>query len=88
MVTPWIDVIGHGGNIVGQAIASQVLLLDQQQIDTEAFGLLSDRPGLVHVRGIDRAVHTKPVENGFGFVDQGFGMEMGMNWVRSVFPSL
>jgi hypothetical protein len=42
----------------------------------------------VHVRGIDRTVHAETVEDGFGLVDQGLGIGMGMNWVRSVLPSL
>ena len=75
------DVRAHGGDMVGQAVAAEVFLLDEQQVDAVLLGLLADGLGRLHVRGVDRAVHAETVEDGLRFVDQrlrlGTGHELG-----------
>jgi len=67
------DFLGKALDMIWQTITPQVLLLDDHEIDTISFSLFADIPGFSHVRGVDRAVHTKPVEYSFGFIDEIFG---------------
>ena len=72
-----LDMIGHGGNVTGQSVAAQMLLLDQEQVDAKAFGLFANLFGLGHIRRIDRRVHAETVEDGFGFIDKRLGIGNG-----------
>ncbi len=58
--------------MLGQAVASKMLLPDDQQVDTVPLGLLTDFAGFGHIRRVDRAVHSETIENRFGLIDQGF----------------
>ncbi len=66
---PGANGFGHIGNIIGQAIAAQMLLLDDEKIDSLALGNLSNSLGRSHVGGIDRLVHAETVENLLSLID-------------------
>ncbi len=72
----------------GQAVAADVFLPDDQQVDAAALGFLADVAGAFHVGGVDRAVHAEAVEYPLGLLDQASACGTGMNWDRSVLPSL
>jgi len=57
-----------------KALASQVLLFDEQQVHAEPLGLLANLPGGVHVRGKRGPVHAVVVEHGLGLVDERHGL--------------
>ena len=74
MITPFFfDFLGKTFNVIWQAVTSQVLLLDDHEIDAIPFGLLADISGFSHVCRIDGTVHAKTIENLFGLVDKILG---------------
>jgi hypothetical protein len=66
-----VDIVGHIYDMTRQAVASQVLLANDQQIDAVPFGLFANILGGFHIGGVDRSVHSEFVENGLRFVNQG-----------------
>jgi hypothetical protein len=60
---PFAQVLDHAGDVTRQPIAAQVLLLDDQQIDAEAFGVFADGLATAMFGGIDRTIHAEAVED-------------------------
>ena len=71
----------HAVDMIRQAIAPQMLLTDEQQIDAVFFGFLADGFGILHVRGKYRGRHAETVKNGLRLFDKAFrfgaGHELG-----------
>ena len=67
--------------MIRQAIAPQMLLTDEQQIDAVFFRFLADGFGVLHVRGKYRGRHAETVKNGLRLFDKAFrfgaGHELG-----------
>ena len=66
--------IGHGGDVLREPVAADVFLADDEQVDAEALGFLADVAGVLHVGGVDRAVHPEAVEDFLGLGDQRLGL--------------
>jgi hypothetical protein len=64
------NMLCHSGYVIRQAVTAQVLLFDDQEVNTMLFGALADGLGGLHIGWINGAVHTKTIEYGFGFVNQ------------------
>lgn len=71
----------HAVDMIRQAIAPQMLLTDEQQIDAVFFRFLADGFGVLHVRGKYRGRHAETVKNGLRLFDKAFrfgaGHELG-----------
>ena len=82
------DMLGQGRDVLGQTVAAQVFLFDDEQVDAVLFGFLAQAPGLRHVRGKGRAVHAEAVEDQLGLVDQGLGGGAGQELGQIGFAQL
>lgn len=71
----------HAIDMIRQAIAPQMLLPDEQQINAVLFRFLADGFGALHVRGEYRGRHAEAVKNGLRLFDKAFrfgtGHELG-----------
>ena len=63
------DMVGHLGDVVGEVIAAQMFLFDDEQVYALFTRLFADGKRPFHIGREDLAVHVEEVENGLGLVD-------------------